>query len=46
MPDIRRPENGVLVKLTGHENLCRLELWPEVARDDRWVHHRLCNVSI
>jgi hypothetical protein len=34
------------MKLARHENLCCLELWPEVARDDRWVHHGLYIVSI
>lgn len=34
------------MQLARHENLCCLKLWPEVPRDDRWVHDRLYIVNI
>ena len=35
----------ILAQLARHENLGRLELWPEVSRDDGWVHYGLCDIN-
>jgi hypothetical protein len=45
MRETIRLKDNVLSQLAGHLNLGGLKLWPEVPRDDSWVHHGLHDIS-